>query len=632
MRALLASVCVACVSVATLIAAPATASSRNGGDPTPGAAAATTRIDRSHGPVPGDDPLNSVRVMAQAQPTECFRGIGVKPGPIANGNCTAGGVPRTMQDYVWGFATAEDQKSLWFGTWSSGLCDNFTAYNNFLTVAGLNFPDTLQSKEVTCEWSHSWNAQQNPDLGITGDQRQPYIYQYDIHSNRLIDRSPYSDPLFATTGGFRAAGAANGVMFVAGLQTSPDLASGQGGQVNLFAFRESDGAYLGSHTYPQYSNVKVVKKIDGQLYMGVGLGTPEGPGSTSHATNGHLLKWVGNVNDPFQWQIVGRFGSQPTYLTEFEGRMIVSAWPAGPTDLTQADLGQEAAALFTSPRLSTRPNGILPADKNNWKRDWGFDDFYPDPTTAAAGAGGTGMEQVGNWLYFGKSNFPGSSTFFHMGRLPDIAPKTFPAFMRWFNRLEVGGELFRVRHLGQPNQQVQVLYGKYRYWTLDDNGQWHHERNLLHQRPLYGKPGFGQKFNYYIGWGSATFRGKAYFGGMDLTRVMREISTNPNTDFISSIFGYRVSPLELRYLNRLLPSDESQDGFPIWTVSSPNQPAKPLTNSGFNNAEQWGARDFFPIGNKEMFIGTQGGSNYPTKAASDPPRRAGWQLLKYQPR
>lgn len=77
----------------------------------------------------------------------------------------------------------------------------------------------------------------------------------------------------------------------------------------------------------------------------------------------------------------------------------------------------------------------------------------------------------------------------------------------------------------------------------------------------------------------------------------------------------------------------------MWVFDG-DQPARPLTTTGFNNPTNWGVRGIQTIGDKYIFFGTNSGWNYPVNPAPEPTvplpggqplERAGWQLLKYAP-
>jgi len=604
---------------------------------TPGTLAATTKI--GPGLVPGDDPVHHVKVVAQALPTECFRGIGVKPGPLVKGLCVRGGVPRTMYNYAWGFTMDQSHQNLWFGAATGGLCANTVGEAAFLQAAHLNFLPPFNSRYTTCEFGSAWVTRQNPSIGLFGDSRLPFVYEYNVKTGRLTDRTPYGSPLWMKVSGFRSAGADGGgmftgsdggVVFMGGLENGGNLATGQGGSLALFAFRESDGAFLGAKVYQNYNNVKVMNVIDGHLYIGVGLAKAQPPASGPLPTYGQVWKWTGSLQHPFRFQVVAGMSNQPTYLDKFEGRLVASAWAAGPYKPTLHGAFQQAAGLWISPLLSQRPNGLLPGDADKWRRVYGQEQFFPDIISADTKGNGCGLAHLDGWEYFGNCDFPGGAALTYLAVHPNLRPKTAEGFLRLYRKIETGGALFRARNLGKPDQQVQVLYGEKDYWTVNAQGQLVRKENLLHQTPLFGHSGFGIPLNYYIGWGMTTFQHKIYMGGVDLTLVARTVALNPTTKVLSTILGQRVSPAALLADRRALPP-KSLDGAPVWYIDNVNKPAKPLTNTGFNNFEQWGVRDFFPVSNKTMFMATQGGMNYPPAPGAVPLGRPGWQLLKYTP-
>jgi len=245
--------------------------------------------------VPGEVPEHNITVAAQAQPLECFQGVGVMPTPTVNGQCPNGGKPRTNEGYLWGVAKDDQQTNIWFGTSTNPFCNGMPGYATLLTAAGLNPVDQpFTSDSNTCEFAQGWYAKNNipPSAGVWGDARVVHIYQYNIASGTLTDRSPVNDDHFIHTAGIRSAGGLNGVMLLGGVEgstTDPQA----GGTVSLFAFRQSDGAYLGSRRFPEYNNVKNFFAHNGQLYVGMALTTPEAPGSSPGPTTGVVLKWTG---------------------------------------------------------------------------------------------------------------------------------------------------------------------------------------------------------------------------------------------------------------------------------------------------------------------------------------------------
>ena len=181
--------------------------------------AAKTQALTGQAPLPLDGKL-----LAKAQPDECFDGIGA---PYPPGPPCASGQPKVNQAYVWGIAKTGPQ--IWFGTAANVQCMVIGG------MLGLELPH--QTESWVCEFGES---QLSPPLpGALGDWRPPRIYRYDTLTEMLVEKSP-ADARLARTLGLRSAGQLNDVILLAG----PALDVG----VNVFAFQADTGAYLGSQT------------------------------------------------------------------------------------------------------------------------------------------------------------------------------------------------------------------------------------------------------------------------------------------------------------------------------------------------------------------------------------------------
>src|SRR5690606_21898927 len=93
--------------------------------------------------------------------------------------------------------------------------------------------------------------------------------------------------------GIRSAGAAKGVVFFAG--------PGYAGGINLFAFDDSTGAYLGSTTRPEFTNIRKWAVVQGELYTGVAVK----PSAEHPSGGGMVLHWTGSKAAPFSFENVG---------------------------------------------------------------------------------------------------------------------------------------------------------------------------------------------------------------------------------------------------------------------------------------------------------------------------------------
>jgi hypothetical protein len=558
------------------------------------------------------------KVLAQDQPSDCFVAIGVQHIPINPDRTCSQGKATTTQDYMWGFTTAEDQKSLWFGTGTATLCGNLSSYDPELAGLNLGTIPPFQTDEAVCEFDQSYNSQKY-NLGIFGDTTPPKIYQYLIGSHQLIDRTP-NDPAIesiGTVGGWRSAGTHNGVVFMAGIEAQIGGGTASGGFVHLAAFSAKTGAYLGQREYDEYNNPKGFFNDGDALYLGVNLTNPEGPNGEY---GGKILKWTGNIANPFRWQVVGEIPGQPAYFARYENRIVVSTWTSTP---------DPDAGIYVSP-IVPRGSTLNAGDIHSWKKVFGVDQFFPDPITAKAFLGG-GMGKLGGWLYWGVMDYPGTGTLGHKTAYPQLAPKTPAQWYQLYLRSDPAAHVFRVKHLGQPDQKIQLLYGESRYPVFDPNlganGRWVSRPNLLHQRPLFGSQGFGNRWQPYSSWGITKYDGKLVIGGFDSSKLFRDLVFNPQTNIMSKILDVSVDPAQLRGIGNAIWPNRYKDGGDSWIFDNANSPARKLTTTGFGNPENWGNRDFFVAGSK-LYAGTNNGWNWAAPNAQ-PAERPGWQLLQF---
>jgi hypothetical protein len=617
--------------LALLLATPGTAQAGNGrghGHHGGGGGGSTIRG-------PGNDPANGVQVVAQAQPDECFLGIGVKPGTVTPaGTCPGGGKQRTNAGYIWGFTKDTAERNLWFGTASNAICAYLPGLTTSLEAAGLHGVTPFDSTYLTCEYDKSWDAQQQEPWtggGAIGDVRRAHFYQYDVKTGKLVDRSPSDavDPEWSKIGGIRAAGHHGNIVWAAGIESEATSGAQPEGVVHIAAFRASDGAFLGDQAFPQYNQVKNFYTTSaGQTFVGMGLAESEPGGSGGGPTSGVILRFTGNESNPMQFETVGRIKNQPSYFFEYEGRLVTSTWLG--TDST------ENPGLYISPRLHGRSQ-LSAGDKNNWKLVWDTGNLFPDPITAI-GEQSHDIREYGGWLYYAFAPNIGASTLSHMATYPQLQSDRLVRVGTNYLRSEPASTVIRVKNLGKRNQKAQLLYGDAAYWTfhpeLGARGRWRLDPNLMTgRRGIYGKAGFGNKWSKYGGWGMAEFKGKLYLGGVNLADTMRDILLDPQSHFVSDVLGRPVSSAELGALSRLLfpdPGDDEGAGI-VNVFPNAHSPAKQITDSGFNNVATYGFRGLIPIG-KSLYIGSNGSSNYPAAGTMSPaPRRAGWQLLKLTP-
>ncbi len=556
------------------------------------------------------------KVLAQETPTECFVAIGEKHLPLkADGTC-AKGVPTTTQTYMLGSTVSSDEKSLWWGTGTSVMCANLHSFDASLTKAGFGPVPAFRTKEAVCEFEQSYNAK-TYGLGRAGDNQPPKIYQYVIATKKLIDRTPADPELtdIGAIGGYRAAGAFNGVVLMAGLEPGIGGGTGSAGYVHIAAFNEKTGEYLGQRQYKEYNNPKNFFDDGAALYLGVNLTTP-------HAGNGgQVLKWTGSLTDPFQFEVVGEFPGQPTYFARFENRLVASTW-SNPTD--------NYAGLYVSPEVNYG-KALTAADVTGWKKVFGMDQFFPDLLSARSMVGG-GAVEYGGWLYWGAMNYPGTGTLAHMNVYPQLKPTSMEELYDLFLKSDPAAHVFRVKNLGKPNQQMQLLYGEKEYPTWDakagsdGTGAWVTKANRLNLKPMYGHQGFGNVWQRYSSWGITKYHGKVIMGGFDISKIYRDVLFNPDSGIWESFTKKPVSAAKLRLLGRSTWPDRTIDGADSWIFDTPLTPARKLTTSGYGNPMNWGNRNFF-VAQGKLYTGTNSAWNWADPAVS-PKQHAGWQLLE----
>ncbi|MEV6929764.1 hypothetical protein AB0M46_35465 [Dactylosporangium sp. NPDC051485] len=574
---------------------------------------------------PGEDRRHRVSVAAQAQPDRCWFGFGEPTEPVGpDGTCREGGVLQTTQQYIWAFTADDRGRSVWWGTTSNATGAGMATVSPDFAAAGLStltrpFHDP---EHVTVEFEGSYNAVHHvgPAQGIVGEAMPVQVWQYDIETGESVERTPTRAefPGIDDVVGLRAAGSLGDVVFVGGIETALDQGAQAGGTVVLLAYRAHDAKFLGWKRFPEWDNLKNFVVADGRLYFGVGLAHPGDPGTGSgpNPPTGAVQRWTGDPRDPFRFEEVGRLGNQPAYFTVHHGRLVTGTWAGTGSE--------EAAGVYVSPPLED----LSTSNSAKWTLVFTAAGFFPDPITAGTMVSFAVTSYEG-WVYatFGVPSVEPAMTH-HIAKYPQIPKHTLPHLALAYLKSSPAGVVYRIRRPGEADQEIELLYGERKYWVYDPATEgWTRQDNLLHQDPKFGAGGFDDRWNEYVGWGAAVFRGKLYMGTFHTARVLRDLTLNPETHLLEEVLGHQVSNVELQLLRRFAFPDERAAG-QVWVFDDADSPAHPLTTTGFNNACNWGVRGVLPIGDEYLFFGTNQGWQYPAEPRDDPPRRAGWQLLK----
>ncbi len=326
---------------------------------------------------------------------------------------------------------------MWFGTRCNVLCTTQGAFYSEV--------DTSEGRSSVCEFGLSSQKQKFPGLPDGwGDWYPPNFYQFDVNTRTQIDRTPYRDRLRNRCAGLRSAGYHNGVVFFAG--------GALGGGINMFAFNAATGEYLGSRAYPEYRTIRKWVVAGNALYTGVGT-----------TYYGRILRWTGDVTNPFSFVEVGIIEGVPRELCEYidaNGR---------------SRLAVTARGVFLSPAIYDA--GLSQHQRWQWSEIWSPDEYEPDFTTRTTYVGG-GIAFLNGWLYFGTMHIPGNAADRHQTCVikPGSFEHTLPPSVCFGdtgddytsrykqNDIRLGTQratsIWRIRNAESPDRETQLLYGE----------------------------------------------------------------------------------------------------------------------------------------------------------------------------
>ena len=506
-------------------------------------------------------------LLAKAAPDECFHGIGDPANnydPDLELPCSDG-VPKVNQSYVWGLTKSGDD--LWFGTAPNVHCLVLGGY------LGMTAPN--ENSSWACEFGSS---QFSPPLPPTiGDWRPPRIFHYNTQDKNLVENTP-EDPRIEGTLGFRSAGALGDVVILGG--------PGMLGGINLFAFNSSDGSYLGSTTLAAYNNIRKWLVVDDILYAAVG----------KTAGGGAVLRWTGNLSDPFQFENVGNLNGDGAELAEHLGKLYVSTWPSG----------GGTAGVWMSPEI---PSGGLTEvlHKDSWIKVWAAEDYEPDPVTASTYGGGA-LASFGGYLYWGTMHVPMMATMAHFnvyGPPVDNEAVLYSILGTWR-----AISIFRGKDFETSTPTVDLLYGLPVLPKYTDGTGWETVPNNMGATPMYGLSGFGNFFNNYT-WTMSVFDNQLFVGTMDwsylaLNELVRQ--------FVESQTGTILDILP----EEALTWPYSLFGADLFRFPSADHPAFPESLNGVENYSNYGIRTM--LSDDALYLGMANPMNlFPL---------GGWELLK----
>ncbi|WP_444913790.1 hypothetical protein [Microbulbifer sp. TRSA007] len=532
---------------------------------------------------------------------ECFNGIGQPYPELVDGVCSAG-EPKRNSAQIWGMA--ESPKFLYWGTGANVPCTAQAAPDAVLT------PIFAPNQGWVCEFNQGILAQENPNLKNLGDWRAPTAYRMDTCTLEVTEITPTYDPLLQDTLGFRSGGYADDVIFLAGPGGVQEGIAGEGGgnSIIMMAWQASTGQYLGSKRFPEYSNIRKFLNYKGVLYTGVRLQEDLGG-------SGQVLRWMGDLHDPFKFEAVGTMESTPANLTVHRGRIFSSTWP---NVNTQTGEVLAYSGIVMSPRIP--PGGFKPSDVEEWEEVWNITEYEPDLISARAYAGGDITSWQGK-LYWGTINFPLGGFRSHVqayGETWDTPIGELGTIIATHRATTVfSGDRFTrksKRDKGKKKPRVNVLYGYQSVQVWDPDSNEFVDTQTLAGAPKLGRAGLGWPFNVYT-WRLGVTGDNMYLGTLDVSKqfaALIESGTDPAGEL----------PAELLMLLENALSNPVTSGAKLYRFLSPNQRAIPATINGVGNSANFGFRTMI---NHPTFMWL--GTANPFNLNPD----GGWELYRFAP-
>jgi hypothetical protein len=555
----------------------------------------------------------SSMLMAKAQPDECYYGIGennIYPFDFESQVCQ-GGRPKVNESYVFGLTRSG--KNLWFGTAPNMGCLVFA------TIAEQGIPGGVFAMGTdlwVCEYGEGLYGQAHDLPPASGDWRPPSIYLFNTRHNTLIEKIT-NDPLIFETLGLRAAGSSGNVVFLAGPSISGIGGPAETEGINMFAFHARSGDFLGSCHFPEYNNIRKWVVANGVLYAGV-ANNKNAFADPDSAPAGAIIRWKGNTENPFIFEVVGWVDGDAAELAMHNERIFVSTWP----DFSKLfDDTYDYAGLWMSPFMGA--DGLHHRDAQSWVKIWSANDYEQDEVTARLYNGGA-LATFEGYLYWGTTHAPMSAGLAHAEIYGHWDPQTGDIDMRKLLSAVLGTHrpisIFRGRRFGFPKEEVQVLYGLQSmpaYIRRSDGSgyEWQILPNKMGP-PLYGPAGFGNLYNTYT-WTMNAHNNELFVGTMDWSHMLSAV-----------ILPAILNPIMEKPIQEF-PVPKSDFGADLFVFPSSTQEAIALYPAGVGNYSSYGIRTM--ISGDALYLGMANSLNLMTDPADNRPE-GGWELIQLKAR
>ena len=556
-----------------------------------------------------------VSVLNKAPDDECFVAIGSTSNVYPATPPCVKGVPKVNGGYIWGMTI--EGPNLWYGTVANTLC---TVIAGVLSSAMVPLTP-FETSSMVCEFDESNYLVTHPAVPpALGDWRPPKILSYSQTTGLVTDRTP-NDPLINQTLGLRSAGAINDLVILAG----PALASfgTLPSAINLFAFQNSTGKYLGSTALTQYTDIRSWTTFNAPgplggpkfLYAGVQVRASGG---------GAILRWTGTVQNPFTFVVVGNLDNEPAYLAATGRRIFATTWGGVNSP------SHQLSGLWVSPNIGIA--GMTPANATQWTEIWRVDDYEADPVTAQTLIGGAIGVYRGQ-VYWGTMQVPLLGALAHFRAYPSMktaastgTPSPGDVATAIINTTRAVA-IFRCCTIsGSINTPgTELLYGDSLMAVYSVANGWQTVHNNMNVEPTFGPAGFGNPFNTYA-WSAGYYNYHLYFGTFDWSFVASDLLTSlvPTLGIVDPIDIAEVVAQVVQVLNPVA----FTYGADLWSFGPNGGAATPESLYGVGNYLNYGVRTMVPTKNN-LYLGTANPMNLRTDPANPP--LGGYELLKLHP-
>ena len=496
----------------------------------------------------------------------------------------AGGKPKVNGAYPWGVVQVGDN-IIW------GTINNILCMPSWRTMTSISSNNAYENECWVCEYEMG----RRKNAGANGDIMRPRVYKYNTKTGFVDDITPSYNKATVLEDclGLRSAATHNGVVFLGG--PGLDSNAGQTSTTSAFIAMDTEGNYLGQSAMNDVdgctvTNVRRWLVHDNVLYCAVGIKDKNG------VNKGAILRWYGDVKDPFNFRIIGYVANDAGEICFHNGRLYVGGWPT--TNLQQS-------AIFESPLVPE--GGFEPNQAVEWEIKWKMDQYEPNPLCRQ-------FEQC-SMLRSYKGKLYWSMWFVQYGILQFLeALKVDPATPKGVASLLA---LFRQATLWRTDDfsKVEMLYGEDRLPNVNvlTGEVILPQPNVSGYRSVYGRAGFDRQFTAYM-WASAEYNDQLYIGTMTTEALLQPAVRNTNNP---------KHQLALSMATSLLGVNEANKGYELYRFKDNDSPAETVSQDGFGNHAQYGIRNIvLNSDSTEMYIGTASPFNVD--------KHGGWRMLRFR--